>query len=201
MTDGIPGSVAAKATIDPIRGAVILIQSFGRNLAYYRASLSPTAEPLLDPQYRDASFWRQVHSNFVDMLVLEWCKLFGDTKSHYYWGRALPKGDLCCFEKTMLAKVCMTRNQFDEYVKSMVAYRNWFVAHLSKENDMHIPHFEVADTAADHYHCHLARIGLSRGRLGGLASSQGELRVGRELCKCQAHRIYSAASGADSVPH
>ena len=34
---------------------------------------------------KDDSFWRTLNSNFLEICVLEWCKLFGDHKDKYHW--------------------------------------------------------------------------------------------------------------------
>ena len=158
----------ATAKIDPIRGAVILLESFTRNLAFYRVSLESCAEPLLSETHPDASFWRQVHSNFVDMLTLEWCKLLGDSNSCYHWQRVIPKGDQSGFEQKILETFCHDRKTFHDYVTSMRKYRDKFVAHLDRGNIMKIPSLREAEEVAGHYYSHLVRSGPDQRKLVGL---------------------------------
>ena len=189
----------ATAKIDPIRGAVSLLGSFTRNLAFYRVSLEPCAKPLLGKTHPDASFWCQVHSNFVDMLTLEWCKLFGDSNSRYHWQRVIPKGDQSGFEQTMLRTFSQDRERFLDYVISMRRYRDKFVAHLDIGNIMEIPCFDEAEVVAGHYHSHLVRVGLDQSKLVGLTSGSDDLRHSHGQFEQVARRIYLASRGATSA--
>jgi hypothetical protein len=78
---------------DRVRRVVLLCCAFARNVAYYRAGWADRAQPLLSELHPHASFWRQVNGNFLDMAVLDWCKLFGDPKetprkrlAKHHWG-------------------------------------------------------------------------------------------------------------------
>jgi hypothetical protein len=69
------------------RRVILLCCSFARNLAFYRARESGKARALLSASHPQASFWRQANGNFLDICVLEWCKLFGDKKGKHHWSR------------------------------------------------------------------------------------------------------------------
>jgi hypothetical protein len=68
-----------------LRRVALLCASFACNLAYFRVSQSKSAEALLAPNHVHAGFWRQVNGNFLDLCVLEWCKLFGNRKGRHFW--------------------------------------------------------------------------------------------------------------------
>ena len=70
---------------DRLRRAVIVCTSFVRNLAYYRACHGQHGSPLLAEAHPQVSFWRQANANFLDVSVLEWCKLFGEPKGEHGW--------------------------------------------------------------------------------------------------------------------
>jgi hypothetical protein len=70
---------------DRLRRVVILCRSFAINLAYYRAGWSNEQKHMLDPA-KSGNFWRVVNGNFLDICVLEWCKLFADQRGKHYWG-------------------------------------------------------------------------------------------------------------------
>jgi hypothetical protein len=57
---------------DRLRRVALLCAHFTRNLAYYRAAQDRIART-------SPEFWRTVYSNFLDIAVLEWCKLFDDS--------------------------------------------------------------------------------------------------------------------------
>lgn len=74
------------STRDRIRRVVILCCHFARNLAYYRIGQSEEYRVLLDPeQTANANFWRLANSDFIDVCVLEWCKLFADERGKHHW--------------------------------------------------------------------------------------------------------------------
>jgi len=73
-----------------------------RNLAYYRAGIGKIGAPLRESH----SFWRQANSNFIDICVLEWCKLFADRKGEHCW--SLIATDPTAFELALLAHLGMT---------------------------------------------------------------------------------------------
>ena len=70
---------------------------------------------MLSPSQRHASFWRQANANFLDMCVLEWCKLFGDPKGEHYWGRIV--SDAAVFEMALLGHLQMQQEVFQEQTK------------------------------------------------------------------------------------
>jgi hypothetical protein len=94
---------------DRKRRVVLLCTSFVRNVAFYRAAWSDEAQPLLSERNpKDANFWRQVNGNFIDIAVLDWCKLFGNSKDtarkrleKHHWRRVVSDPEV--FEAKLLA--------------------------------------------------------------------------------------------------
>jgi len=136
-----PPKEAPLADAERLRRVVILCESFARNLAYHcvaRAKCSIT--------HPHTSFWRQAHSNFLDVCVLEWCKLFGESKraetttgwGEHGWRSVVT--DAAVFEAGLIARLGMTdAMEFDDVVERMRHYRDKFVAHLDAEREMDIP--------------------------------------------------------------
>ena len=77
---------------------------------------------------RNEQFWRTVNGNFLDLCVLEWCKLFAGKNSMHHWRKVVAHPDR--FEVALRARLRLTKPQFDEYITAMCAYRDKFVAHL-----------------------------------------------------------------------
>ncbi|MBI2059330.1 MAG: hypothetical protein HYT87_06105 [Nitrospirae bacterium] len=102
-----------------------------RNLAFYRAGWRGRT-PIFGGQ-----FWRSVNGNFLDVCVLEWCKLFGDERGKHYWRKVISHPD--AFFQELLGEIGVAESKLDEHIKEMRTYRDKFVAHLDDEEVMQIP--------------------------------------------------------------
>jgi hypothetical protein len=108
-----------------------------RNMAFFRAS-SDAQEAWTGEQ-----FWTTAHDNFLDIAVLEWCKVFADEKrGKHHWGKVVNNADV--FMLGLLAHLKLTEPLFLEYIQGMRAYRDKFIAHLDEENQMNIPNLSAA---------------------------------------------------------
>jgi hypothetical protein len=90
-----------------------------RNIAFYRAGYT---------QNRFCSckqFWINANGNFLDIAVLEWCKLFADARGKHHYAKVT--NEHTNFRRDLLAKLAVTAAEFDEYVKEMKTYRDKFV--------------------------------------------------------------------------
>src|SRR5712692_8894779 len=65
---------------DRLRRDLLLCIQCLRNLAYRRAGWHAGRLRLNDRQ-----FWRTVNGNFLDVCVLEWCKVFGSKRDPHCW--------------------------------------------------------------------------------------------------------------------
>ena len=54
-----------------------------RNLAFYKAGWRGNELIIKD------QFWVNVNGNFLDICVLEWCKLFGELNGKHYWRKII----------------------------------------------------------------------------------------------------------------
>ena len=102
-----------------------------RNLAYFRAA--PEKE-ILETK---GQFWINSNNNFLDIFVLEWCKLFGDKRGKHYWGKVISDQQL--FYCGMLHNLKIEEMDLDILIKEMRTYRDKFIAHLDLEPVMFIP--------------------------------------------------------------
>ena len=111
-----------------------------RNLAFYRAAHEARKV------WAGKQFWASSHNNFLDIAVLEWCKVFGDKRAKHYWDKAvLNKHD---FFPQLLDHLRLTDDFFDQYILEMRTYRDKFLAHLDEENVMNIPNMTPAIKSA-----------------------------------------------------
>ena len=123
---------------DRLRRVVLLCVHFSRNLAYYRAGHDrlTNASP---------SFWITIDGNFLDMAVMEWCKLFGDQKGRHSWVKVVT--DRSRFEAELLSHLGISPRELEGYVNEMRIYRNKFLAHLDDLPVMDIPFLDRARAA------------------------------------------------------
>lgn len=132
------------------RRAGILCNHCLRNIAFYR-SWYKVGKP-----FNNNQFWVTANGNFLDIAILEWCKLFADTKGKHYLTKVVVNSDL--FMKDMLNSIELTPKEFTEYVESMKIYRDKFVAHLDDHRTMKIPKLTVAKKSTKLlYKCLLAQ--------------------------------------------
>lgn len=110
-----------------------------RNTAFYMAGCRDGEVVFKEPR----QFWINVNGNFIDICVLEWCKLFAEEKKgKHYWGKVIT--DAAAFFDGLLKALGMTNDEFEAYVKEMLFCRDKFIAHLDSEKTMDIPKLHVA---------------------------------------------------------
>lgn len=132
-----------------LRRVAILCASFVRNLAYYRAGQCEDVRHLLSKYHRSASFWRQANSNFLDICVLDWCKLFADSKEKHHWSNIV--SDRAAFEEKLLKEYKISKEHLEEQIEIMRRYRDKFVAHLDSDMTMNIPELDTAKSCVWFY--------------------------------------------------
>ena len=109
---------------------------FLRNLAFYEAGWR-RGELIFKDQ-----FWVNANGNFIDICVLEWCKLFGEKRGQHNWMKVIT--DQSVFFGGLLHEVNQTEVEFESYVEELRTYRDKFIAHLDSEEVMNIPTLLVA---------------------------------------------------------
>ena len=119
------------------RRAALLCCHFTRNLAYYRAGWEE-GQFILAPR----EFWITANSNFLDIAVLEWCKLYADSKAYHSYRKVVV--DPRHFLPQMYSDYRATEQEWAAYLKEMKTYRDKFIAHLDKKNTMYIPEMDFA---------------------------------------------------------
>jgi len=104
------------------RPALLCLHCIG-NVACYRAGWTQQERKELRIA-RD--FWKRANGNFLDVAVLEWCKLFAEKDGRHHWRRTLPAH----FRQHLFAEIGMSSEQFKTALKVVKAYRDQYVAHL-----------------------------------------------------------------------
>lgn len=130
-----------------LRRAAILCCSCARNLAYYRAGWQD-GKPLFDP----TRLQRTINSNFIDMAVLEWCKLFHSREKHS-WRSIVTQPQI--FEHSLMQATGLDDAALQEFVARTRAYRDKFVAHLDFDPVAYVPKLDVPKATATFYYSYL----------------------------------------------
>ena len=134
-------------SLDPIRGIAKLCHHCVRNLAYYRAGW------VNGKFVSDDDFWINANGNFLDIAVLEWCKLFVDRKGEqmgdHHWSQAFSKAGPCspealAFLSDMLQSADISDEEFDTCRNTIKTYRNKNVAHQDKVGASNFPELDIA---------------------------------------------------------
>jgi hypothetical protein len=175
-----------------LRRVVILCASFARNVAYFRAGQSQIGAAARARAHAFSGFWTQVSANFLDISVLEWCKLLGDEKDKHFFRNVVT--DPAAFEASLLAHLGMTASDFGDLAKKMRRYRDKFVAHLDSDAKMDIPRLTDALAANSFYHGHIVTVEAAAGDLFGLADTSEKFANGYEQCFKEAQRAYGQAT-------
>jgi len=102
-----------------------------RNITFYKSGFKD-GRILYNDQ-----FWITANGNFLDIAVLEWCKMFGDWNSKHHWRLVINSDD--SFLMGLLAELDLTEAEYNTQKARVRHYRDKFIAHLDDENTMHIP--------------------------------------------------------------
>lgn len=134
------------AASDRAQNAAFLCLHFARNFAYYGAGQKlhgHTSDP----------FWLAVIGNFVDIAILEWCKLFGNRNGKYHWRKVLKDPD--AFVSSMPERLGISGNDFDALHSSVKTYRDEFIAHLEDSETTLVPNMNLPYVLAWSYYMQL----------------------------------------------
>jgi hypothetical protein len=150
-----------------LRRVVILCQSVARNLAYYRVGWRGEYRYISDYSQNpnSANFWRVANANFIDMCVLEWCKLFADKKGKHHWEKIV--ADPVGFKAALLHHLGLDEAAFAKEIEIMVRYRDKFLAHLDSDEVMNIPNLDIPKKAAWFYYSYLVANDAMDGNFAG----------------------------------
>ena len=174
------------------RRVVLLCCSFMRNLAFHRAGVDIEVQrKLLDPRRPQVAFWREVHGNFFDISVLDWCKLFADNNGKHHWRRVVE--DPGRFEAGLYTTLGVTAAEFTTLITKIKHYRDKFVAHLDDEQTMLLPALETAKSAIVFLHERLVQQAGGSGDWLNLPTSPEELAQGFAQASREAQSVYAEA--------
>ncbi len=185
---------------DRLRRVVLLCCSFIQNLAFYRAAMANQTAPIRSDFHTEATFLRRAINNFIDIAVLDWCKLFGSHKGEkHHWRRVV--SDPASFELALLSELGISADALARLVERMLSYRDKFVAHLDNHLVMDVPELEEAHKALSFYHRHIVEHEANPDdELAGLPSASADaLACGFAQSFDEAMRAYRKLAGVSVI--
>ncbi len=175
------------------RRVVLLCCNFMRNLAFHRTGTDPKVKDnLRTPHQPQGGFWIQAHGNFIDACVLDWCKLFADSKKgKHHWRRVIKNPD--GFEADLHSAVGVTEAKFDDLIEKVLRYRDKFVGHLDQEPMMSLPMLEEAKKSVAFLHERLTQEASGFTDWEGLPTSAEQLALVFTRASEAAESVYGEA--------
>jgi hypothetical protein len=107
-----------------------------RNLAFQRAMADSRRS------WSQNQFWVTAHNNYLDIAVLEWCKLFTDRSGKHHWCKSITDQD--AFAIKLQNDIGRNLAEYEAYALSFKVYRDEFVAHLDDANLVQVPSMPIA---------------------------------------------------------
>jgi hypothetical protein len=97
-------------------------------------------------------FWRVIYGNLLDVVVLEWCKLFGsDNEAHQptHWKNIVPTSDHAAFRRKLYSHLGIEKDRWNSYWDEMKKYRDNWVAHDNAKKRKIVPNFPTLKIAIE----------------------------------------------------
>jgi hypothetical protein len=144
---------------EKLRRVVILCCHCSRNFAYYRSGWKPRADGPGHKPFFAGDFGTTVNGNFIDVAVLEWCKLFGDaTHESHHWTKIFDTAEKQKnFSQGLLAYVGCSKKEWKSLRNKALSYRNEFLAHLGEKRGGDLPFVSFVLRSAMYYHRYLMK--------------------------------------------
>jgi hypothetical protein len=115
-----------------------------RNAACHRA-LSKYKDEL------NQVYWKLIWTNFFDIAILEWCKIFGSKREKTHWEKLVD--DPVSFYQGLLNALEIDKTDWESYQKDLKKYRDTFIAHHQKDlNRTYYPRLDIALESSFYYY-------------------------------------------------
>jgi hypothetical protein len=131
-----------------LRRVLICSCAIIRNVAYYKGGWRD-GRPVFT-----SNIERTINGNFMDMAVLEWCKLFGEPRHEpQHWQHVLTNVEQRReFKHGLLEALSQKPTEWKAHVQRCIRYRSDFIAHLGSESVMQTPHLDPVWKSAAFYY-------------------------------------------------
>jgi hypothetical protein len=99
-------------------------------------------------------YWNTTHGNYIDIAVIEWCKLFGsDRQEKFHWKSVV--NDAARYKKQLLTVFGKGETEWAVYRETILKYRDKFVAHLDEEKNCIVPYLKTALKLVENHYDYL----------------------------------------------
>jgi hypothetical protein len=168
--------------------AVEVLANLVRNIHLRRVLSTVCADPHL-------SFWRLIYGDLTDIVVLEWCKLFGsDDEEHqsHHWKNIA--SDQAKFRRELFSRLGIYESKWHSYWNEMKRYRDQSVAHhdIRRSEIKNYPKFDLALESSYFYYEFI----VGELRKMGIEQQPSDLREYSKLFAAQCRDIAIAAMKA-----
>lgn len=164
---------------DRLRRAAIVSCHCLRYLAYYRAGWDD------GNLIKSDEFWKTVNSNFIDICLLEWCKLFGNHNEKHHWKNIIKNKSK--FKMHMLDELNVNEKELRKHWNKVKLYRDTFIAHLDLDEIMNIPNLDLVYATVVFYYNHIQRTAADNTIFSGLPNDIGKYY---QDCLTESQTIY-----------
>jgi hypothetical protein len=150
-------------------------------------------------QYKEEfnqNYWILICNNFLDMAILEWCKVFGSNREKTHWEKLVD--DHASFQQGLLKALKIDQSGWEAYRKDIKKYRDKFIAHHQKDpNRTHYPHLDISLDCSFYYYNWL----INRLKLCHIFYEPDDLKIYYDCFLSQALRFaemsYDATKGIE----
>lgn len=104
-------------------------------------------------KYKDdfkQNYWILIYNNFLDIAVLEWCKVFGTDSEPTHWKTIV--NDHTAFREGLLNCIGLDENEWSAFWENVNSYRNNIIAHFKKVDDLSYPFLDVIIKSSFYYY-------------------------------------------------
>jgi hypothetical protein len=139
-------------TLQQIEGQYTWLSAFFRSY-YCFFALHPHCD-YLDRKDEYLLPYRHVSNVLLYDTVINWCKIFGTRSEECHWTHVVE--DHAAFRESLLSKLAVAQSEFNRYHRSMLSFRNKWVAHFDPMHEQDIvPKLDIAHNAAIALHEYL----------------------------------------------
>jgi hypothetical protein len=97
-------------------------------------------------------FWCVIYGNLLDIVVLDWCKLFGsDNEAHQptHWKNIVPTSGHAAFRRKLFSHLGIEKDRWNSYWDEMKKYRDNWAAHDNAKKRKIVLNFPTLEIAIE----------------------------------------------------